>query len=134
MQLNQATDYGFRAALHLAGHPGGEWVDAPTIACAEAIPIRYLLKIMPYLTKAGIIKSQRGSGGGYALARSPGDITLLDIIIAIEGPLHLNRCLLDASLCSKEGPPHCKVHQALALIQRRLGDEFSRYHLADLLD
>lgn len=134
MQINQATDYACRAVLYLAGRAGGGWVDAQTIAKQEAIPIRYLLKIMPSLIKVGIIKSQRGLGGGYTLARLPQDITLLDIVVAIEGPVNLNRCLLDASLCSKEGPPHCRVHQTLADIQRHLIVDLERYSVADLLD
>lgn len=134
MQINQATDYGFRAALYLAGRPDLFWVDAQTIAQAEKIPMRYLLKIMPALIKAGIVKSQRGAGGGYGLARDPAQISLLDILTAIEGPITLNRCLLDARLCSKEGPPHCKVHQALHTIQQHLNQDFSQVCLADLLD
>ena len=85
MTINQATDYGFRAVLYLAGQPRGTLVEAQAIAQNVVIPMRFLLKIMPSLIKAGIVKSQRGVGGGYALAREPGDITLLQILEAIEG-------------------------------------------------
>lgn len=134
MQINQATDYGFRAALYLAGTSGGNLVEAQTIARQEAIPMRYLLKIMPSLIKAGLVRSQRGVGGGYALARSPHDITLLEILDAIEGPIRLNRCLVDPDWCSKGGPPHCKIHQALGAIQVQLSRDLNRYTLAELLD
>jgi Rrf2 family protein len=134
MNINQATDYGFRAVLYLAQQAGRERVEAQTIAQNEVVPIRYLLKIMPSLIKAGIVRSQRGIGGGYALARDPRDITLLDVIEAIEGPIRLNRCLLDEGYCSKQGPPDCKIHQALADIQQKLNSELKHYNFADLVE
>ena len=134
MNINQASDYGFRAVLYLSRQAGREVVDAQTIAENEVIPIRYLLKIMPSLIRAGIVVSHRGIGGGYALARDPRDINLLDVIEAIEGPIYLNRCLLDESCCSKQGPPHCKIHQALDDIQQKLNCEFKRFNFADLLE
>jgi len=134
MNINQATDYGFRAVLFLAQQPNGEVVEAQTIANSQVVPMRFLLKIMPSLIKAGIVRSQRGVGGGYALARNPKDITLLNVVEAIEGPIYLNRCLMDEDLCSKQGPPSCQVHQALADIQKRLSNDFDSYNFADLMD
>jgi len=134
MIINQATDYGFRAVLFLAGQEQGKMVEAQLIAREVVIPTRFLLKIMPSLIKAGIVRSQRGTGGGYALARIPGDISLLDILEAIEGPIHLNRCLIDPVHCSREAAPDCKVHQALAEIQERLAADFAHCTVADLLD
>jgi Rrf2 family protein len=133
MNINQATDYGFRAVLYLARNSGKKLVEAQTIARGEVVPMRFLLKIMPSLIKAGIVRSQRGVGGGYALARDPQDITLLDVLEAIEGPICLNRCL-DDDYCSKQGPPDCRIHQSLNAIQNNLSREFSRYNFADLLD
>lgn len=134
MNINQATDYAFRAVLYLAGQPLGEMVEAQAIAHRQVVPMRFLLKIMPSLIKAGIVKSQRGVGGGYALARSPEDISLLDVLVAIEGPIFLNRCLIDESYCSRHAAPECLVHQALGDIQKRLESDFESYSLADLLD
>lgn len=133
MNINQATDYGFRAVLYLAEQPSGALVEAQVIARDVVIPMRFLLKIMPSLIKAGIVKSQRGVGGGYALARKPEDITLLDILEAIEGPVYINRCLLDADLCTRQAAPECKVHQALGHIQDNLNSDFRRYTIADLI-
>lgn len=134
MNINQATDYGFRAVLFLAQQPRGVVVEAQTIANSQVVPMRFLLKIMPSLIKAGIVRSQRGVGGGYALAREPKDITLLDVLEAIEGPIYVNRCLLDEVLCSKQGPPSCQVHQVLAEIQQRLSNDFASYNFADLME
>jgi Rrf2 family protein len=97
------------------------------------VPIRYLLKIMPSLIKAGIIRSVRGSGGGYALARSLETISLLDIIEAVEGPILLNRCLINPDFCSRDAASFCTVHQALADVQQKLRGELSSYTIASLV-
>ncbi|MGE5391202.1 MAG: RrF2 family transcriptional regulator [Deltaproteobacteria bacterium] len=133
MIINQATDYGFRAVIFLAAQPREKSIEAQTIAREVVIPMRFLLKIMPSLIKAGIIRSQRGVGGGYALARHPREISLLDILEAIEGPIRLNRCLIDIELCSRNAAPDCKVHQALGDIQARLEDDLASYVVADLI-
>jgi Rrf2 family protein len=133
MNINQATDYGFRAVLYLAMQPEGAVVEAQIIANNQVVPMRFLLKIMPSLIKAGIVRSQRGVGGGYALARQPRDITLLDVLEAIEGPIYLNRCLMDDDLCSKQGPPDCLIHQALGKIQQELGKAFASYNFEKLI-
>jgi len=132
MRLNQATDYAFRAVLYLAQLPPGEVVEAQVIARHEGTPMRFLLKILRLLTKAGIIYSYRGVGGGYALARPPAEITLLDVMLAVEGPVQINRCLIDPGFCSKKGPPHCSVHRALASIQETLIEQFKSYNFACL--
>lgn len=134
MNINLATDYGFRAVLFLAQQPDREVVEAQIIAQSQVIPMRFLLKIMPCLTKAGIVRSQRGVKGGYALARHPRDITLLDVLEAVEGPIRLNRCLIDPDYCSKQGPPECEIHQALAEIQKRLSRDFASYRFSDFID
>lgn len=133
MNITQATDYAFRAVLFLASQPAGEMVEAQSISRQQVVPMRFLLKIMPSLIKAGIVKSQRGVGGGYALARSPGEISLLDVLVAIEGPIFLNRCLIEESNCSRQAASECLVHQALADIQERLENAFDSYSMADLL-
>lgn len=132
MQLNQATDYAFRAALLLARAGEGGVVDAQTIASQEQIPIRFLLKIMRSLVQAGIVKSYRGTNGGFALGRPPREITLLDLMEAVEGPIRINRCLLDPAYCNKHWANHCPIHQALATVQTAIVRELSRHNLADL--
>lgn len=134
MNINQATDYGFRAVLYLAQTGHNVWTDAQTISDHEFIPIRFLLKIMPSLIRAGIIRSQRGIGGGYALARDPKNITLLDVVEAVEGPIYLNRCLEDEAYCSKRSAQVCQIHSVLAEIQDILENELDRRNFADLLD
>ncbi len=133
MNINQATDYAFRAVLFLAKQPSGKVVEAQHISRQEVIPMRFLLKIMPSLIKAGIVRSQRGVGGGYMLAKSPAEITFLNIVEAVEGPIHINRCLEDFDYCSKKGAPECQVHRALAGVQQKLVSELDRINFADIL-
>ncbi len=132
MTINQATDYAFRAVLYLAKHPE-EVVEAQVIADREVIPMRFLLKIMPSLIKAGIIRSYRGAGGGYSLAKKPQDITFLDVLEAIEGPVRLNRCLFDHSYCSKKAATACDIHNVLGSVQEKLRQELQSHKFSDLL-
>lgn len=120
MQLNQATDYAFRAVLHLAKLPHNTIVNGQTLAEKEQIPQRFLLKIMRSLTGAGIIKSYRGVDGGFSLAKEAGEITLLSVIEAMEGTLSIHRCLAERSACHKNCTYQCPVHDALESVQDQL--------------
>jgi len=133
MNLNQATDYAFRAVLYLARQSKGKVVEAQVIARHEVVPMRFLLKIMPSLIRAGIVRSQRGVGGGYCLARDPEKITFLDVLEAVEGPVSINRCLNEPDSCSKNGAPECPVHQTLSGIQAKLVQELKSHNFAELL-
>ena len=126
VQLNQATDYAFRLVLHLALLPEGGIANGNAISEQERIPPRFLLKIVRYLTKAGIVKSYRGVDGGFALAQPSADISLLDIIKAMEGPIAIHRCLEDRETCSKRCSEECPVHAALGDIQDRMVEDLAQ--------
>jgi Rrf2 family protein len=132
MQLTQATDYAFRTVQHLASAGTEAVVPAQNIAEQEEIPLRFLLKIMRSLMQAGIIKSYRGVEGGYALARSPAQITLLDVIMAVEGPIRISRCLIQPDYCSKNYTEHCPVHKVLNDLQSLVTDKLSCVTFASL--
>lgn len=117
MQLNQATDYAFRVIMHLAALPKDEIVKGQVIAEEQNIPPGFLQKIMRALTQGEIVKSYRGIDGGFALMKPAMEISLLDVITVMEGPIDLQRCLKDTSTCSKGCAPQCPVHNALAMIQ-----------------
>ena len=132
MKLNQATDYAFRAILHLSRLPRGEVVEAKIIAEEEHIPIRFLLKIFRLLTRAGIVESYRGVSGGYALSRAPKEITIKDVVEAVEGPVRINRCLIDPEECNKRSTSRCPLHRALFSIQQTLENELEKYNFEAL--
>ena len=83
MRISARTDYALRAALELAAVPEGTLVKADDIAHAHGIPIRFLLNILTELRHAGIVDSQRGSVGGYRLARPADTITLAEVVRAL---------------------------------------------------
>jgi Rrf2 family protein len=80
------ADYAVRAAVELAGAGEGP-VKAEQIADAQGIPLNFLENILAELRRAGIVHSRRGASGGYSLARAPEEVSLADIIRAVEGPL-----------------------------------------------
>jgi Rrf2 family protein len=86
MRLSARADYALRAAIELAAAGGGH-VTADTLARTQAIPGKFLEAILTQLRRAGLVRSQRGPDGGFWLARPAEEISLADIIRAIDGPL-----------------------------------------------
>lgn len=123
MQLNQGTDYAFRVVLHLSMLPEGSIVSGQQLAEKQKIPARFLQKIMRQLTAAGLTRSFRGIEGGFSLQRKAAEISLLDVITALEGPLLIQRCLQDQSECSRSCSKQCEVHRVLNEAQRKLTAE-----------
>jgi Rrf2 family iron-sulfur cluster assembly transcriptional regulator len=132
MRITQEADYGLRVVLYLSKIGYGEKVDAPTIAEHENLPLRFLLKLLRKLTAAGIVRSYRGVKGGYALNRLPEDITLRDVIEAIDGKICVNRCMYDPSYCSANRGAKCEVHKALNTVQQKLLEELEKINFKDL--
>ena len=87
MRVSAKTDYALRAAVELAAAGGDAPVKGERLATSQSIPLRFLENILLQLRHAGIVESRRGADGGYKLARAPDDITLADVIRAIDGPL-----------------------------------------------
>jgi Rrf2 family protein len=87
VRVSAKTDYAIRAALELAAAPDEKPVKGERIATAQAIPLRFLENILMQLRHAGLVDSRRGAEGGYRLARPAGEVTLADVIRAIDGPL-----------------------------------------------
>jgi Rrf2 family protein len=87
VRVSAKTDYALRAALELAAAPDAKPVKGERIATAQAIPLRFLENILMQLRHAGLVESRRGAEGGYRLARPANEVTLADVIRAIDGPL-----------------------------------------------
>jgi Rrf2 family protein len=129
--ITRATDYAIRTILFLAKQPPGEIVLKRDICRTQDITPAFLTKILQPLIKAGFIGSQRGVGGGFYLLRNPAEITLLDIVRAEEGPIHLNQCLSRPGFCERDAL--CPVHGAWREICDELNQTLARYSFADLL-
>lgn len=87
MRVSAKADYAIRAAAELAAVDGERNLKAERIADAQGIPIKFLESILLELKHAGVVRSQRGIDGGYTLARPPAEISLADVIRAVDGPL-----------------------------------------------
>jgi Rrf2 family protein len=81
------ADYAVRAAVELAASVGEVPVKAEQLSEAQSIPLNFLENILAELRRAGIVESRRGAAGGYLLAKAPEDVSLADVIRAVEGPL-----------------------------------------------
>ena len=100
MQITRQADYAVRAVLYLARIEGNQRAATSQIAQEQHIPPSFLAKIISQLSIAGLLHTSRGARGGVTLAREPKDITLLEVIEAIDGPIMLNECVGDASTCT----------------------------------
>ena len=92
------TDYGIRALLHLANHDGSR-VKAADIGAAMGIPTGFLQQVLQELQRAHLVSSRPGPSGGYQLARAPADITILEIVETLEGPIETSECALRGGPC-----------------------------------
>lgn len=130
MQLNLTTDYAIRSILYLTIK--GPMASAPEIAEQMHIPRQYLTTMARRLKDAGLIGAQGGKHGGYYLARPAKDITLLDVIRAMEGTIQLNRCLEHDRYCSRFATENCPVREVYVSLQSTVEDFLGSVTMADL--
>ncbi len=128
MKVSTRGDYAARALLSLALHAADRPTSVKEIAERTALPQPYLEQILLAVKGAGLVRSKRGVGGGYVLARPPEEITLADIIAAVDGPL---TTLLDEH-------DHCEGHCVLQEVWVDVSDEtgkiLERHTLAELVE
>ena len=120
LQLTRGGEYAVRAMTYLARFPEGHVASLRDIGRAQEIPESFLAKILQSLVHAGLAVSQRGAHGGFALARPAGQITMRDVIEAVDGPISVNLCTLDPEDCQRSG--NCEVHKAWLRAQEQLMD------------
>ena len=97
--IGRHTDYATRIVLHLSGLARGTQVTAREIANRGLLPQAFIRRIVGRLAAAGILRTTRGSGGGVVLARDPSEISLLDVVRAMEGNPSLNACVDNPLAC-----------------------------------
>ncbi len=118
MEITRQADYAIRAVLHVARLPEGKREPTSIIAKEQEIPLPFLAKIISQLAVAGIVDAMRGASGGVRLARAAEDISLLDVIQVIDGPVALNRCVAGGEGCIREG--YCPIHEIWVEVQDEL--------------
>ncbi len=100
MQITRQADYAVRAMAYLSQLGPDRRAATSQIAQEKQIPPSFLAKIVSQLSVAGLLQTSRGARGGVSLAKSPDQISLLDVVEAIDGPILLNECVGDLSTCS----------------------------------
>src|SRR3954449_12800420 len=107
MMFSTKAEYGVRIMAHLAAHGGDGPVSLSAIAEAEGLPLAYLEHLAQRLRRAELVQSTRGAHGGYTLSRQPADITMAEIVRALEGAIAPIECISadpDGQLtCTREG-------------------------------
>jgi len=117
LQIRRETDYAIRCIYYLAGKEK-QVIMADEISREMKMPRSFIAKILQKLSRAGVVASTVGVKGGFSLSRSPHRISLYDIIVAIEGPIALNRCTVDKRSCSLSRT--CKIHPIWIDVRREI--------------
>lgn len=124
MEITRESDYAIRCVLYLAGRTD-DIVMVDEIAREMEIPKSFLAKILQKLNRAELVKSYRGIKGGFQLARRPKEVTLLDVVEAIEGPIGLNICVVNKSACGRSGD--CGVHHVWSEVRADFRETLKKY-------
>jgi Rrf2 family protein len=123
LELTRRGDYGVRAMLALAAATDDRPVSVRRIADAMAIPPQILPSVMRELVRAGLVEAATGRTGGYRLARAAGEISLLDVVEAVEGESRRVTCVLRGGPCGRDG--FCAAHPAFFAAQEAVRTELA---------
>lgn len=129
LKVSEAASLALHSAAYLAEHPDPP-VPTREITAVLQVSEAHLAKVLQRLAKVGLVRSIRGPHGGFALARSAGDVTLLDIYEAIEGPLGTTHCLFGRPVCSGD---RCLLGGLLRRIDGQVRRHLTETTLADMV-
>ncbi|MFQ5689326.1 MAG: RrF2 family transcriptional regulator [Gemmatimonadota bacterium] len=130
MQLTRESEHAIEGLKFLAGRPPGEATPLAEIARQQGLPLSFLSKIFQKLARHDVVKAARGRGHGYHLSKPAASISILDVLVAVEGPRLLNRCLLWQSRCHDDDP--CPLHDFLKDRAAAMEEALRGITLADL--
>ena len=118
LRLSKKADYALMAMKHLAVHRDRGSASAREIAGSYGIPIELLAKVLQRLVRRGLLVSQHGTHGGYRLARAPVQISIADVIQAIDGPVAVTACSVHEAQCEQFSK--CNVRDPLWKVRERI--------------
>ncbi len=130
MKLSTRGKYGLYAMYYLAVHAGAGPQTLASISTV-GVPRQYLEQLLGNLRRAGLVSTVRGAQGGYQIARAPQEITLRDIIDAVEGPIELSECASSDACCDRSGT--CPVRWVWQRVTDSINAELNKIHLGDML-
>ena len=130
MRLTRQGDYAVRVMQDLAAQAPDVPIRRAQIQARQGVPAAYLAKIIQALARAGLVRTLPGAHGGVTLSSSAESVTLLQVIEAVEGSIHLNRCVEAPGACPRDG--FCPVHPDWMRLQALLTRELGGITLASL--
>ncbi|MGE5607878.1 MAG: RrF2 family transcriptional regulator [Bacillota bacterium] len=130
MIFSSSTEYAIRGLSELAGRNADGPVMLDELVAGTDLPRDFLAKVFQKLVHGGVLRSAKGRGGGFSLARPAHEITLMNIVEAIDGPQIFDRCVVGLEKCNDQMP--CPQHDLYKPIRQRLKDYMLTTTLADL--
>ena len=131
LSLSQTSGYAILALSCLDDSPG-HWMLAKDIAARTGVPRQYLSTILHALGKAGLVLTKRGYKGGFVLTRPASDISVLDVVLAVDGDAWLGKCLLGLEVCADDRA--CPTHAFWKVERAKIQARLARITLKDVAD
>jgi len=128
--IRRNTDYALRLMVRLAMSCKGDSVSTRVLAQEQGVSYQLACKLMQQLHEARLVESCMGPKGGFRLGRKPAEISLLDVIGVIQGPVSLNRCLLREAACPRR--TQCPVRRKIGELQNRMDEYLGAVTLEEL--
>jgi Rrf2 family protein len=130
MIFSSAAEYAIRGVAELAARGGTSRVQLDDIVAGTGLPRDFMAKVFQKLVHGDVLRSTKGRGGGFCLARPPHEITLLQIVESVEGPQAYDRCVVGLERCNDQMP--CAQHDLYKPIRQRIKDYLATTTAADL--
>ena len=129
--VRRNTDYAVRLMVNLARRYGDGPISTRKAASEEQVSYQLACKLMQSLQKVGLLRSSMGPKGGFSLSRKPSEISLLDIICAIQGSVSVNKCILIPKVCPRS--KNCSVRNKLGKLQKSINESLAKITLDELI-
>lgn len=132
MRMSRKCDYALRALILMAAEPGPGYHSIAGVAAAEDIPVRYLEHVFLILKNAGILAAKSGPSGGYRLQKAPRDVTLIDVVRLIDGPVAPVRCVSHTAHESCPREAICALRPVLSDVRDAIAEILKSVTLEDV--
>jgi Rrf2 family protein len=132
LKLSKKADYGLIAVKHLATRGVEAAQSAGDIAEVYGISVTLLAKVLQKLARSGLVTAQHGSAGGYRLAKDPSEISALDVISAVDGPVFITSCTTTRGECFQS--PKCTVREPLRRVNESIMQVLSTVTISQMSD
>ncbi len=129
-EIPTKVDYGLLVMSSLAKFKPENYCSLQSIAQSNHISSKYLSLVMIPLHRAGLVKSKEGKNGGYTLAKTPAEISVREVVEAIEGPLHLTRCMTETAHCPAQN--NCRAKPIWSKLKMDIYQLLAAKSLADI--